>query len=106
MGWDYTQIEDAAKLLELGEQASIRRIKESYKSLMQRWHPDNCKENQHLCEEMSKKITAAYTLLMKFCNSYKIPLTKQAIEDAIGNDDPAVFWQRKFGNDPHWGGKG
>ncbi|MGB4268997.1 MAG: J domain-containing protein [Spirochaetota bacterium] len=106
MSLDYNKIAEAAQLLELGERASIRRIKDTYKTLMQKWHPDNCKEERHHCEEMSKKITAAYRLLMDFCNSYAIPLNKEMIEKEMGNDDPEVFWKRKFGSDPHWGGPG
>ncbi len=103
---DYSKIEEAAQLLELGDRASIKRIKESYKMLMHRWHPDNCQEERHRCEEMSKKISAAYKLLMDYCNLYAIPLKKEVIEEEMGYDDPEVFWKRKFGNDPHWGGPG
>ncbi|MGQ9841988.1 MAG: J domain-containing protein [Spirochaetota bacterium] len=106
MGVNYQEIEQAARLLELGERASLQQVKNSYRKLMHQWHPDHCKEDKQLCDEMTKKITQAYKLLIAFCNSYTIPFNKQQWSNELDDEDPETFWKRKFGSDPHWGGPG
>ncbi|NMB65236.1 MAG: J domain-containing protein [Spirochaetes bacterium] len=106
MSIDYQKIEEAAKLLELGDRASLQQVKHAYRKLMQKWHPDHCKEDKKLCDEMTKKLTEAYKLLIEFCYSYRIPLTELKLVEELGNEDPEAFWKRKFGSDPHWGGPG
>lgn len=102
---NYHDIEQAAKLLELGDRASLQQVKNAYRKLMHQWHPDHCKEDKKLCDEMTKKITEAYKLLIAFCNSYRIPFNQQLLQEMEG-EDPEAFWKRKFGSDPHWGGPG
>jgi hypothetical protein len=106
MSIDYKEIQEAAKLLGLGDRASLKQVKEAYRKLMHKWHPDRCKEDKKLCDEMTKKLTEAYKLLIGFCNSYRIPMTAQKLFEDFGGDDPEAFWKRKFGKDPHWGGPG
>lgn len=106
MAFNYQDIEKAAKLLGLGDRASLQQIKNAYRILMQQWHPDHCKENKTLCNEMTRRISEAYRLLIGFCNSYTIPLTEQKLIEEFEDDDPERFWKRKFGSDPHWGGPG
>ncbi|MEW6525253.1 MAG: DnaJ domain-containing protein [Spirochaetota bacterium] len=103
---DYQEIEEAAKLLGLGDRASLKQVKEAYRKLMHEWHPDRCKHDKEICNEKAIKITEAYKLLIAFCNSYKIPLTEQKLVEELAEEDPEAFWKRKFGSDPHWGGPG
>jgi DnaJ-class molecular chaperone with C-terminal Zn finger domain len=42
----YEEIEKAAKVLGLHDTATMNEIKENYRKLMIRWHPDICRENQ------------------------------------------------------------
>lgn len=106
MAVDYNDIEQAANLLELGDRASLQQIKNAYRKLMQKWHPDHCNEDKTLCNEMTRKIQEAYKLLIAFCYNYKIPLSEQRLVEELAEEDPEAFWRRKFGSDPHWGGTG
>ncbi len=58
----YSQLDEARKLLGLGDNVSLEKIKGSYHRLAQKNHPDKDLNNAHLKEEF-EKITNAYKLL-------------------------------------------
>jgi len=69
---DFKQIDEARKLLGLGEYASLEEIKSAYRGLALKYHPDRCKgEKKKECEEMFKKISHARDILMSYCAGYK-----------------------------------
>ncbi|MBN2057772.1 MAG: J domain-containing protein [Candidatus Saganbacteria bacterium] len=94
-------IEKAKNVLGLGEKASLPVIKAAYRGLAQKWHPDSCpeKDKQH-CQEKMKRINQAYETIRKYIEDYQYPLA----EEAMTKDDPAAFWQQRFGRDSAWGG--
>jgi len=61
----YSQIDKARKLLDLGEKASLGKIKESYRKFAQKNHPDKHSNNTQFKEEF-EKIIQAYKLLTSF----------------------------------------
>ena len=66
------QIDEARKVLELGVKATIPEIKEAYRRLSLKYHPDKCRgKDRKKCEEMFKKINNANAVLMEYCLSYK-----------------------------------
>jgi len=65
---EYSQIDQARKLLGLGDKVSLEKIKDSYRKIAQKNHPDKNSNNLQL-EEDFEKITQAYQLL-KEC--YKV----------------------------------
>lgn len=58
------QSETPAHVLGVSETATKAEIKAAFRTLIQKWHPDKNPGNQVQAEEMSKKIIAAYTVLM------------------------------------------
>ena len=58
----YDEIDEARKLLGLGERTSLEEIKESYRQFAQVNHPDKDPENGQLREDF-EKVTRAYKLL-------------------------------------------
>ena len=51
----FEKIDNARKLLGLGEEATIEEIKSAYKDLSLKYHPDRCKEkNKEKCEEKNQ----------------------------------------------------
>jgi len=69
---DFKQIDEARKLLGLGEYASLEEIKSAYKELVLKYHPDRCKgEKKKECEERFKKISHSRDVLMNYCAGYK-----------------------------------
>jgi DnaJ-class molecular chaperone len=96
----YHQITEARKLLELPERASMKEIKSNYRKLIRKWHPDKCSENSEQCNEMTKKLNAAYNIIITYCNQYKFPFTKEEVKNYSSVEE---WWFDRFGNDPIWG---
>lgn len=63
------KLENAYKLLKISKNDSIERIKEVYRELAKKWHPDkwitDSTENQKIAERNFKKLQAAYDLIKK-----------------------------------------
>ncbi|ADW19375.1 heat shock protein DnaJ domain protein [Desulfobulbus propionicus DSM 2032] len=97
-------IEQAAKVLGLGERATLAEIKRAYHRLSKVHHPDTAPGEQG--GEQMYRITAAYERLMHYCADYRFPLRR---EDAGSDErdiyDPEDWWQARFGQDPVWSGK-
>jgi DnaJ-class molecular chaperone len=96
----YQDIIESKELLELPERASVKEIKSSYRKLISQWHPDKCKENKDKCNEMTRKIIAAYKVIITYCNQYKYCFGKEEIKKYLSDED---WWFERFGDDPLWG---
>ncbi len=65
----------ARKTLKLGESATIPEIKEAYRKLSLRYHPDKCKDKDKAgCEKKFKEINNANEVLINYCLNYRFPL--------------------------------
>jgi len=97
-------IEKARMTLQLGEEATLAEIKQAYRSLSKRFHPDHAAGDPEKNQEQMYKITAAYELLMQYCKDYRFPLTSA---NQPGDDpyDPEDWWMERFGEGSLWGGK-
>jgi len=100
---EWQAIEQAREVLRLPEQASLAEIKRSYRRLSKQHHPDAAASGPEGASEQMYLITAAYELLMRYCNEYRFPLTREGAEEA-GLDiyDPEDWWQVRFGQDLMW----
>jgi len=96
----YQKINEARKLLELPERASMKEIKSNYRKLLNKWHPDKCSKNSAECNEMTRKIIAAYNIIITYCNQYKFSFTKKEVKNYLSVEE---WWFERFGNDPLWG---
>ena len=52
---DFRQIDQARKLLGLGEEAGIEEIKEAYRDLSLKYHPDRCKDQDKKEQDQKKR---------------------------------------------------
>jgi len=69
---DFKEINEARKVLGLEESATLEEIKDAYKRLTLRYHPDRCKDDKKKeCEEMFKKIAHANDIIMAYCAGYR-----------------------------------
>lgn len=89
----YKHVLEAREVLNLPERASLDEIKSSYRMLVNQWHPDKC-------NEMTKRIIAAYKTVIAYCNQYKYSFAEDEIKKYM-HDDEWLF--DRFGNDPLWG---
>ncbi|WP_028580815.1 J domain-containing protein [Desulfogranum japonicum] len=103
---EWQAIEQAGKVLQLGERATLGEIKRAYYKLSKRYHPDHNgnKEMDTGQREKMYKLTAAYELLIRYCNDYRFPLIKNKAAPMDAHD-PEQWWMERFGQDPLWGGR-
>ena len=78
---DFEQIDKARKILGLGEDATIEEIKQAYRKLALKYHPDRWKdEKRKESEEMSKKINHAKDILAAYCAGYRYSFKEKDIK--------------------------
>ena len=81
----FEDIDMARKMLGLGETATFAEIKDSYRRLSLKYHPDKCAdENKKSCEAMFKRINVANRLLMSYCASYRYSFAEVDVKRATG----------------------
>lgn len=94
------EIAEAAALLGLPERATLAEIKASYRQLLRQWHPDISGGDPAQCNEMTRSITAAYKVIMLYCNHYRYSFTEEEIDRHASDEE---WWAGRFGRDPLWG---
>ncbi len=99
---DFKQIEEARKLLGLNEEATLEEIKNAYRKLSLKYHPDRCKEkNKEYCQEMIKKINHAKDIILNYCANYRYSFRE---EDVRRNTmDEELYEHLKRFYDGWWG---
>lgn len=96
----YKELTEAREVLKLPQTTNLTMIKSQYRALLKQWHPDTCPDDQETCHEMTRKIVAAYTTIMTYCNQYNISFTRDAVRTYL---TPEELWMEQFGHDPVWG---
>ncbi|MGW8223745.1 MAG: DnaJ domain-containing protein [Syntrophobacteria bacterium] len=87
------EIDQARRLLGLGELASIAEIKTAYRHLCKQWHPDAL-EDDAIGSGKIKDINAAYRLLLEYCETYRFSFSPEEVESF----DPERWWSQRFGD--------
>ena len=81
----FEDINEARKTLGLGGTATLEEVKEAYRRLSLRYHPDKCAdEDRRKCEAMFKKINEANRVLMSYCGSYRYSFAEEDVKEATG----------------------
>lgn len=81
---NFKEIDAARKVLKLGESATLQEIRNAYRKLVLEYHPDRSEsKNKKDSEEMFKKITAAYDIIMAYCATYRYSFKKEVVQDTI-----------------------
>jgi len=84
----FEQIAEARKLLGLSTSATLQEIKESYRRLAVKYHPDKCREeNKVECDEMMSKLNEAYELIMGYCAKYRYSFEEKDVARTYPYDD-------------------
>ncbi|MGD9143487.1 MAG: J domain-containing protein [Dehalococcoidia bacterium] len=76
---NFNEIEEARKLLGLGEEATLKEIKKAYRKLAHRHHPDKPAEDDTREDETMKRLNLAYRLLLDYCNEYKYSFREEDV---------------------------
>jgi len=84
----FEQIDEARKLLGLGQTATLRQIKVAYRRVASRYHPDKCEDEDKLkCVEMMKKVNEAYELITKYCTQYSYSFREEDVRRAYPHEE-------------------
>ena len=77
----FEEIDEARRLLGLEESATLREIKQAYRSMSFRYHPDTSSEEpEH--QEIMKRLNHAYKLLTEYCARHKYTFNEEDVDKA------------------------
>jgi len=99
-GWG--KIVAARELLGLGDQATLAEIKQAYRRLARKHHPDLARSRGETAGGQSRemqRLAEAYQVLMEYCRQFRFPLAPEEGQLLEGED----WWLERFGDDPFWG---
>jgi len=69
---DFTQVDQARRMLGLAEEASMEEIKEAFRQLALECHPDrSAGKEKKSSEDRFKKITHARDVIVRYCAGYR-----------------------------------
>ncbi len=89
----------ARDTLGLADRTTITEIKQAYRRLSKRHHPDLTRQGDEEAHERMIRLSEAYQLLLRYCAGYCFPL-KPTTDERF---DPEDWWMDRFGEDPLWG---
>ncbi len=99
---DHEKIDKARQILKLGETATIPEIKEAFRSLSIKFHPDKCEEkNKKKCEEKFKEINNANEVLVEYCLNYRFPFKEMEEAESLEEEHRKEHLKRFY--DGWWG---
>ena len=91
----FEELDEARKVLELDERATMNEIKSAYRRLAKKYHPDWKKEPKMLDNRDMKEINEAYRLIRDYCRIYRFSFLKQDFE----YNYPELNYQERFRGD-------
>jgi len=95
---NFNEIEEARKLLGLGEAATLKEIKSAYRTLAHRHHPDKLGGNERTDNETMKRLNWAYKLLMDYCDNYKYSFKEEDIARTYPHEEYLRTFKEKWYN--------
>jgi DnaJ-class molecular chaperone len=93
---DFTEIDDARRLLGLGEAAALKEIRSAYRRLAHRYHPDKHVVASEEDVERMKKLNRAYKVLMDYCTDYKYSFKEGDVARAYPYEEEMRKWRENW----------
>lgn len=94
----YTDLQEALRVLALGEKVTLKEIKTRHKELVKRYHPDTGNTED---PEMIRKVNAAYQLVLDYVAAYRFSFAREEFH----KQNPEERLRQQFADDPVWGNK-
>jgi molecular chaperone DnaJ len=97
----FKQVDEARSLLGLDETATLEEIKDAYRQLSLKYHPDRLhrKEKKH-AEEIMKKINHAKDILLIYCANYRYSFKERDVK--VSSFDKETYQHLKRFYDGWW----
>ncbi len=92
----YSDLQEALRVLGLGERASMKDIKARHRELVKRHHPD---ANNSGDAEIIRKVNASYRVLQDYITDYRFSFSKEEFY----HQNPEERIRQQFMDDPLWG---
>jgi len=86
----------AKTLLGLSDKETLSQVKQRYKNLMKKWHPDKNPNDIITAQKMSADINEAYKVLLEYCKHYEYSFKEEDIREK--NVNPHEWWESRFGD--------
>jgi DnaJ-class molecular chaperone len=93
---NFEEINEARRLLGLGEAATTKEIKSAYRRLAHRYHPDKRVNATTDDEERMKRLNQAYKLLTDYCNNYKYSFREEDVARTYPYEEHVRKWREKW----------
>jgi DnaJ-class molecular chaperone len=93
---NFNDIDEAKKLLGLGEAATLKEIKKAYRTLAHRHHPDKHGGDDSAESETMKRVNRAYKLIMDYCNEYKYSFREEDVARTYPHDEYLRTFKEKW----------
>ncbi len=94
---DFEQVDEARKILGLDEDQSLEEIKDAYRKLSLKYHPDRCKEkDKKICEEKFKRINHARDIILDYCLHYRYSFREKDVKKNTMDKDEYEHLKRFY----------
>lgn len=90
---NFNEIDEARRLLGLGEAAKLSEIKSAYRRLARHHHPDR---HDSTDDEMMKQLNRAYQLLLDYCAQYKYSFREEDIARTYPHEEQMRKWRENW----------
>ncbi len=92
----YADLQEALRVLGLGERATLKEIKARHRESVKRHHPDAGNSDE---PETIRQVNTAYQVLQEYVSGYRFSFS----EEEFYEQNPEERIRRQFADDPLWG---
>ena len=96
---NFNEIDEARRLLGLGEEATSKEIRSAYRKMAFRYHPDkhtSAEFPEH--EEIMKRLNWAYKLILQYCHDYKYTFREEDVARTYPDEEHMRKWRENWFN--------
>jgi hypothetical protein len=93
----FAELQQALRIFNLAERASLKEIKARYRALVKRCHPDAGDWGE---SDRIREVNAAYRVLMAYCSDYRFSFSREEFYE----QNPEERLRLQFSQDPIWKG--
>ena len=96
---NFLEIDEARKILSLGDTATLKEIKATYRRLASHYHPDkHTASGLAETEEMMKRLNRAYKVLEEYCRDYKYSFREEDVARTYPHEEQVRKWRENWFN--------
>ena len=95
---NFLEVDEARKILGLGETATLKEIKSAYRRLARHYHPDQHNSEVNQNHEAMKKLNRAYKLLENYCRDYKYSFHQEDVARTYPDEEYTRTWGERWFN--------